>query len=85
MSNAKMKAVDTLHVSAAGPENIEGGQIFEVNETEAKLLEDRGLATRVGAKAQSAAPANKMQAAPDNKSVPARILAAPAKPARSGK
>lgn len=66
----KMKAVDTLQISNAGPDNIAPGETFEVSENEAKQLEDRGLATRVGEKkAEKAAPANKaMKAAPANKS-----------------
>lgn len=65
MSNVKMKAVDTLHVSNAGPDNIGPGETFEVNETDAKQLEDRGLAVRV-----KAAPdhANKQAPEPANKS-----------------
>lgn len=69
MTKVKMKAIDTLHVSAAGPDNIEAGASFEVNETEAKQLEDRGLAKRVGAAKAEPAPANKMADAPDNKGI----------------
>lgn len=84
MTKIKMKSVDTMHVSSAGPENIEPGATFEVNETEAKQLEDRGLATRVGgAKAESAAPANKAAAAPTNKTISAAT--APARAKRKGK
>lgn len=87
MTKVKMKAVDTMHITSAGPDNIAAGETFEVNETEAKQLEDRGLATRVGgkaeAKSESAAPANKAEAAdPDNKTISART--APARPARRG-
>ena len=27
-----MKAIDTLHVSAVGPDNIQPGQTFEIND-----------------------------------------------------
>jgi hypothetical protein len=65
----QMKAVDTLHISNSGPDNIRPGETFEVGENEAKQLEDRSLATRVGEKkAEKAASANKaMKAAPANK------------------
>lgn len=66
----EMKATDTIHVSSAGAENILEGDKFEVSEEEAKSLERRGLAKRVGgAKAEKAAPENKMEAAPTNKGV----------------
>lgn len=55
-----MKAVDTLHLSTVGPDNILPGGTFEVGETDAKSLEDRGLAKRVGtAKASDDKPAEK--------------------------
>lgn len=65
-SNVKMKAVDTLHISAFGPHSIKPGEEFEISETFAGDLEKRGLATRMGAKKESA-PSNKMEAAPANK------------------
>lgn len=65
MSRVTMKAIDTLHLSSVGPDNILPGAEFEVGETDAKALEGRGLAKRTG----KAAPAleNKMDAAPENK------------------
>lgn len=81
MTRVKMKAVDTMHISSVGAENIEAGATFEVNETEAAQLEKRKLATRVGgAKAEKAALENKMAVAPENKTISAAT--APAKPAR---
>jgi hypothetical protein len=85
----KMKASKdegaNFHVSSAGPDNITAGQEFSVsNETEAKQLEDRKLATRVGgAKAEAAAPENKAEAAPANKAISAAT--APARAARKAK
>lgn len=71
MTKVKMKAVDTLHVTSAGAENIEPGGTFEVNKEEADQLEKAGLATPVsGTKAEAAAPANKAEkAAPENKGI----------------
>lgn len=76
MTQVKMKAIDTLHISNVGPDNIEPGASFEISEADAKLLEDRGLAKRVGgAKAESAAPANKAKAgAPENKAISAATI-----------
>lgn len=69
-----MKALDTLHISNVQADNICEGETFEVPEDEAKRLEDRGLAKRVGAKAEKAAPANKMEAeAPANKTISAAV------------
>ena len=67
-----MKATDTIHVSSAGAENILEGERFDVSEEEAKILEKRGLAKRVGGeKAEKAAPANKMAEDPTNKVISA--------------
>lgn len=74
----KMKANDTLHISNVGSENIQAGDTFEVTETDAKQLEDRGYAKRVGAAKSEAAPAKE---AADK----APISAAAAKPDRKGK
>lgn len=68
MNKVKMKALDTFHASNVQAENILAGDDFEINEVEAKQLEDRKLAKRVGgAKAEPAAPENKMEAASANK------------------
>jgi hypothetical protein len=67
----KMKAVDTLFISSWSPENILPGGEFEVSAEQADRLEKDGLAKRVAeAKAEPAAPANKMEAAPANKAAP---------------
>ena len=42
-----MKALDTLHVSAAGPDNIQVGQTFEINDSDGQILQQRGLAVPV--------------------------------------
>jgi len=42
-----MKALDTLHVSAAGPDNIQAGQTFEINDGDGQILHQRGLAVPV--------------------------------------
>jgi hypothetical protein len=60
----KLKALDTLHISAVKSDNIAPGEAFEVSEEVGKSLIERGLA--VAAKA-AAKPANKMAAAPGNK------------------
>lgn len=62
----KMKAADTLHISALGPNHIAPGETFDVSEEVAADLEKRGLASRDGAKKDSA-PKNKMDAVPANK------------------
>lgn len=60
----KLKAIDTLHVSAVGPDNIAPGAEFEVSDDMARQLIVRGLAVEV----KVAAPvANKMEPAPSNK------------------
>lgn len=66
MTHVKMQAIDTLHVSSAGPENIAPGGEFEVSEDTARQLEDRGLATRVAVKAAPSSE-NKAEPAPANK------------------
>ncbi len=68
MTNVTMKAIDTLHISSVGPENIAPGEEFDVSTGVADDLESRGLAKRVGASKEApAAPENKMEAAPENK------------------
>lgn len=71
MTQVKMKAIDTLHVSSVGADNIAPGGEFAVDEDTARQLEERGLATRVKAKAAPAAPQNKMEPAPANKAAKA--------------
>lgn len=74
MTRVKMKAPSVpgtnLHITSVGADPIGPGETFEVGETEAKQLEARGLATRVGeVKAEKAAPENKAEAAPANKGI----------------
>lgn len=60
----KLKAIDTLHVSAVGPDNIAPGASFEVSDDMGRELVERGLAEEV----KAAAPIeNKMEPAPVNK------------------
>lgn len=82
MSRVTMKAIDTLHLSSVGPDNIEPGTEFEVGETDAVSLEKRGLAERTGKAAP--APENKMDAAPENKTISADSVKAPAKRTKKG-
>jgi hypothetical protein len=42
-----MKAIDTLHVSAVGPDNIQPGHTFEINDGDGAILHKRGLAVPV--------------------------------------
>jgi hypothetical protein len=51
-----MKAIDTLHVSAVGPDNIEPGQTFEINDGDGAILHERGLAVPVEGGAVEADP-----------------------------
>lgn len=46
-----MKALDTLHVSAVGPDNILAGQTFEIADNDGEILRQRGLAEPVKATA----------------------------------
>ena len=73
MTKVRMQAGDTMHVSSVGPENIAAGDQFEVSEVEAKQLEQRGLAKRVGAKMEKTVAANKMEPAPANKATSAIV------------
>ena len=42
-----MKALDTLHVSAVGPDNIHVGETFEIADNDGEILHQRGLAEPV--------------------------------------
>lgn len=79
MSKVEMKALDTMHMSNVQAENLVAGDTFSVSETDAKILEDRGLAKRTGKKA---APENKMAAAPENKGLISAVSPAPKRKAR---
>lgn len=61
----KLKAIDTLHVSAVGPDNLAPGEEFEVSDETGAQLVKRGLATEMKA---PSAQGNKPNPAPANKS-----------------
>jgi hypothetical protein len=63
-----------LHITSVGPDAIGPGETFEVNENEAKQLEQRGLAARVGGAKAEPEPENKMAAEPENKTISAASL-----------
>jgi len=74
-------AKDTLHISSVGPDTIRPGQRFELNDGDAKMLIDRGLASAASGKAEQppknkaegASPRNKAEtAAPQNKGAKAQ-------------
>lgn len=74
MTNVKMKATDTLHISSLGPNSLTPGEEFEVSGQIADDLEKRGLASRVTDEPEPVekaepAPENKAEAEPENKSV----------------
>lgn len=86
MTNVRMKAIDTLHVSSVKADNLQPGEEFDTPQYVADDLEKRGLATRVQsaekveeeapapepeAKQEPAAPENRALAAPANKTKPA--------------
>lgn len=77
----KMKALDTLHITAVGQHNIQPGDTFEVSDADGKDLEKRGLAKPVGTAKSEAAPQNKAEPTPENKSdaAPLSKATAPAK------
>lgn len=76
MTNIRMKAVDTLHISGVGPDNLTAGDEFEVPTSIADDLEKRGLATRIGEAKAAPVHANKAEPAPENKVVSAKRKAA---------
>lgn len=83
MTNVKMVANDTVHISSVSSDHLVAGQQFEVSGAIADDLEGRGLASRVvdnpapapieGPEApapdvkEAEAPENKMEPAPENK------------------
>lgn len=83
MTKVTMKAVDTLHISSVQASAIQAGERFDVLEADAKSLEDRGLAKRVGGAKAESAPANKAEAAPANKAISSASVKVA--PARKGK
>ena len=58
MGKVTMKALDTMHISNVQADNLLAGDKFDISEAEAKMLEDRGLAKRVGVAKDK--PENKM-------------------------
>lgn len=52
-----MKALDTLHVSAVGPDIILAGQTFEIADNDGEILRQRGLAEPVEAQPDAPKPA----------------------------
>ena len=48
-----MKALDTLHVSAVGPDIILAGQTFEIADNDGEILRQRGLAEPVEAQPEA--------------------------------
>lgn len=52
-----MKALDTLHVSAVGPDNILAGQTFEIADADGEILRQRGLAELVETQPEAPKPA----------------------------
>lgn len=67
MTNVKMIAADTLHISSVRAHNLVAGEEFEVSSHIADDLEARGLARRVVVQKAAPAPANKMAEPPANK------------------
>jgi len=52
-----MKALDTLHVSAVGPDNILAGQTFEIADADGEILRQRGLAEPIDEQPDAPKPA----------------------------
>jgi hypothetical protein len=52
-----MKALDTLHVSAVGPDIILAGQSFEIADNDGEILRQRGLAEPVEVQPEAPKPA----------------------------
>lgn len=68
MTNVRMKAIDTLHVSSVKADNLLPGEEFDAPQYVADDLEKRGLATKFAeTKQEPAAPENKAEPAPLNK------------------
>lgn len=107
-----MTALDTFHVSNVQADNLGEGDVFLVNETDAKHLEKLGVAERGGSaskavnadraasdrpdtreeidaergvKAEKAAPENKMEAAPANKTISAATAGSSSRGAKARK
>lgn len=63
----KLIAIDTLHISAVGPDAIRPGAPFELNDGDAKNLISRGLAKRAPIDKKAPAAKNKVAPQPANK------------------
>lgn len=70
MTKIKVKALDTLHVSSVGPDNILAGETFEVSKHIAADLEKRGLVTIEDAELPPVIPPDGNSAAGSNASLP---------------
>jgi pyruvate/2-oxoglutarate dehydrogenase complex dihydrolipoamide acyltransferase (E2) component len=63
-----MTALDTIHLSNVQSDNLHEGDVFVVNEPAAKILEERGLASRGGSSAKAVNPSSdKMAARPETR------------------
>lgn len=67
MADVTMKALDTLHISNVQADNLVEGDVFIVNEAEAKHLEDMGVAERGGKEADAVNSAEKIASRPDTR------------------
>lgn len=67
MTKISMKALDTMHMSNVHADNLSAGDVFLVNEDEAKSLEDRGLAERGGKAADAVNAGAVAQSRPDTR------------------
>ncbi|MCK0531767.1 hypothetical protein [Sphingobium agri] len=63
----KLRAKDSLHISAVGPDAIRPGQEFSLNDGDAKSLIARGLAEEVAEKAEGPLSNKKEGASPSTK------------------
>ena len=52
-----MKALDTLHISAVGPDILLAGQTFEITDNDGEILRQRGLAEPVEDQLEAQKPA----------------------------
>ncbi len=63
----RLKANDTLHVSAVKADNILPGEEFDVSDDFARQLIEKGLATEMKGEKSAAPVENKMEDEPANK------------------
>jgi hypothetical protein len=62
-----MKALDTMHMSNVHADNLNAGDVFQVNEADAKILEHRGLAERGGKAADAVNSEERVAARPETR------------------